>query len=70
VTFITEVVGMEGELITTQDIFKFERVGLTQAGKVTGYFHATGIRPKCYERLKAAGITVPPSIFQHRLDSQ
>jgi pilus assembly protein CpaF len=70
VTFITEVVGMEGELITTQDIFKFERLGMTQTGKVTGYFHATGIRPKCYERLKAAGISLPPSLFQHRMDIQ
>ena len=54
ITHITECVGMEGDLITMQDIFVFEKTGLTETGRVTGRFRATGIRPKFYERLRAA----------------
>jgi pilus assembly protein CpaF len=61
---ITECVGMEGELITMQDIFVFERTGLTEQGRVTGRFRATGIRPKFYDRLRASGLQVPASVFQ------
>ena len=64
VTYITECVGMEGELVTTQDIFLFERMGISKDGRVMGRFHGTGVRPKFSERLKAAGIELPPSIFQ------
>src|SRR2546421_2651219 len=64
ITHITECVGMEGDLITMQDIFVFEKTGLTQSGRVTGRFRATGIRPKFYERLRASGMQVPASIFQ------
>ena len=53
ITHITEVVGMEQDIITLQDIFLFEKTGITEAGKVLGRFRATGIRPKFYERLKA-----------------
>ena len=52
VTHITEVVGMEGDMVTLQDIFLFEKTGLTESGKVTGRFRATGIRPKFYDRLR------------------
>jgi pilus assembly protein CpaF len=61
---ITECVGMEGDLITMQDIFVFERTGLTEQGRVTGRFRATGIRPKFYDRLRASGLQVPASVFQ------
>src|SRR5213083_919744 len=54
ITHITECVGMEGDLITMQDIFVFEKTGLTESGRVTGRFRATGIRPKFYERLRAS----------------
>src|SRR5579863_5242382 len=64
ITHITECVGMEGDLITMQDIFVFEKTGLTEAGRVTGRFRATGIRPKFYERLRASGMQLPASIFQ------
>jgi pilus assembly protein CpaF len=64
VTYITEVVGMEGDIITTQDIFKFERTGVTSDGKVQGKFVGNGIRPKCYEKLKTHGINLPPTLFQ------
>src|SRR6266700_452988 len=64
ITHITECVGMEGDLITMQDIFVFEKTGLTESGRVTGRFRATGIRPKFYERLRASGMQLPASIFQ------
>ena len=61
---ISEVVGMEGDIVTMQDIFVFEKTGLTETGRVTGRFRATGIRPKFYERLRASGMQLPASIFQ------
>jgi pilus assembly protein CpaF len=64
VTAITECVGMEGELVTMQDLFIFEKTGINEDRRVTGRFRATGIRPKFYERLKAAGMQVPASVFQ------
>ena len=68
VTHVTECVGMEGELVTTQDIFLFERSGISKDGRVMGRFQATGVRPKFSERLKAAGLELPPSIFQSSLE--
>lgn len=64
VTHITEVVGMEGEIITLQDVFLFEKTGLTEDGRVTGRFRATGIRPKFYERIRSCGMNLPASMFQ------
>jgi pilus assembly protein CpaF len=64
VTHLTEVVGMEGDLITMQDIFVFEKTGVTEMGRVSGRFRATGIRPKFAERLKMCGLTLPASMFQ------
>jgi pilus assembly protein CpaF len=64
VTYITECVGMEGEMATTQDIFLFEKTGITPDGRVTGRFRATGVRPKFYEKLRAAGFTLPATTFQ------
>jgi pilus assembly protein CpaF len=65
VTAISEITGMEGEVITMQDIFVFDRVGLTPQGRVTGRFRATGIRPKCADRLAASGVTLPMTMFEH-----
>ena len=56
---------MEGEVITMQDIFLFERTGLTPDGRVRGHFRATGIRPKCAERLAASGVHLPMDMFEH-----
>ena len=64
VTAISEITGMEGDVITMQDIFVFEKMGVTQDGKVMGRFRATGVRPKCAERLRAAGIHLPPDMFE------
>ena len=63
VTSITEVTGMEGEVVTLQDIFVFEKRGLNQDGRVVGRFAATGIRPKFYEKVLAAGIRLRPDLF-------
>jgi pilus assembly protein CpaF len=64
ITHITEVVGMEQDIITLQDIFLFEKTGLSEGGKVRGRFRATGIRPKFYDRLKSCGIILPTQLFQ------
>ncbi len=64
VTSISEITGMEGDVITMQEIYAFEKVGVTQDGKVMGRFRATGVRPKCCERLKASGIHLPPDMFE------
>jgi len=62
VTNITEVSGMEGDVITTTDIFIFEQTGF-ENGKVLGHLRPTGLRPKFMEKIEAAGIHLPPSIF-------
>jgi pilus assembly protein CpaF len=61
---MTECVGMEGDQVTMQDIFVFEKTGLTEQGRVTGRFRATGIRPRFYDRLRASGMHIPASVFQ------
>jgi pilus assembly protein CpaF len=55
---------MEGDVITMQEIFTFEKLGVDQNGKVLGRFRATGVRPKACERLKAAGVLLPPDMFE------
>ena len=65
VTQISEICGMEGDVIQLQDLFVFERMGLSATGTVHGRFRATGIRPRCAERLAAAGMPLPPAMFEH-----
>jgi pilus assembly protein CpaF len=65
VTAITEITGMERDVITTQDLFVFEKTGMTDSGTVRGRFRATGIRPRCAERLAASGIHLPTQMFEH-----
>jgi pilus assembly protein CpaF len=60
---ITEVTGMEGDVVTLQDIFVFEKRGLNPDGRVVGRFAATGIRPKFYEKLLAAGVRLRTDLF-------
>lgn len=62
VTTITEVSGMEGDVITMTDIFTFEQAGI-EAGKIVGRIRPTGLRPKFMDQIEAAGINLPPSIF-------
>jgi pilus assembly protein CpaF len=64
ITSVSEITGMEGDIITMQEIFIFEKVGVTQEGKVIGRFRPTGVRPKCAERLKASGIHLPADMFE------
>ena len=65
VTAISEITGMESDVITMQDIFVFERLGITPEGRVRGRFRATGIRPRCAERLSASGVQLPGDMFEH-----
>jgi pilus assembly protein CpaF len=67
VTHLTEITGMEEDVVSMQDIFVFERHGISPDGRVLGTFTATGIRPKFADKLKASGITVPASFFEHSL---
>lgn len=63
-TSVSEVVGVEDEHVIMNDIFLFEREGVTEHGKVIGKFHATGNRPHCWGRLKAYGIHLSQAIFK------
>lgn len=63
ITHLTEVQGMEGDVITLQDIFVYEQTGRDETGKITGRFKPTGIRPKFLEKLAANGVTIPSEIF-------
>jgi pilus assembly protein CpaF len=65
VTAISEITGMERDVITMQDIFVFEKLGVDEDGRVRGRFRATGIRPKCSERFTASGIQLPAQMFEH-----
>jgi pilus assembly protein CpaF len=65
---ITELTGMEGEMILMQDIFVFERRGLDETGKVLGAFRATGIRPRFAERLAAGGCRLRAALFDSHLE--
>ena len=64
---VTEVQGMEGEVITMQDIFAFRQEGLDSNGKAYGYFESTGIRPSFLDRLKACGQTVDTGMFDRQI---
>jgi pilus assembly protein CpaF len=65
VTAISEITGMEGEVITMQEIFVFDKQGINAEGRVVGQFRATGIRPRCAEKLAAAGHPLPLTLFEH-----
>jgi pilus assembly protein CpaF len=68
VTHITEVQGMEGTVITLQDLFKFEQTGLTPEGKVKGVLRGMGIVPKCMDKLRAHGESIPVEVFSTSLE--
>ena len=67
VTSITEIVGMEGDTIIMQEIFKFEQQGLDADGRSRGRFVCSGIRPTFMDRLEASGCSVPPDLFRQRV---
>ncbi len=62
-THVTEITGMESDVVSMQDLFLFEKQGISADGNVLGTFNATGIRPKFAERLKAAGLDLPSDMF-------
>ncbi len=64
---ITEVTGMEGDVITMQDIFTFEQLGMGPGGKAHGQFVATGIRPSFLDRLKISGCEINPEMFSRQV---
>ena len=64
VTHLTEITGMEEDVVSMQDVFVFEKQGVGPDGRVLGSFTPTGIRPKFAEKLKASGIAVPASMFE------
>ena len=61
---VSEVLGVKDEKVDLQEIFTFDRIGVTDAGKVQGRFRATGVTPKLLERLRISGVPVPPAIFE------
>jgi pilus assembly protein CpaF len=68
VTHVTEVTGMEGELVTLQDLFVFDKKGIGENRVVRGCFRATGVRPKFSDRLAACGLELPASLFEGFLE--
>ncbi|WP_337017755.1 CpaF family protein [Oceanobacillus massiliensis] len=69
ITNITEVQGLEGDIIVLQDIFTFKQSGVDQNGKIVGRLVPTGIRPKFYERIENEGIHLPAAIFTEKVES-
>jgi pilus assembly protein CpaF len=65
VTSISEITGMEQDVVAMQEIFTFQQNGINKDGKVIGRFRATGIRPKCAEKIVAAGMAMPMDMFSH-----
>ena len=65
---ISEITGVEGDIITMQDIFVFDRTGIDESGKVRGVFRATGIRPKFADRLATGGCRLRPGLFESRME--
>jgi pilus assembly protein CpaF len=63
---VSEVTGMEGDVVVMQDIFVYEKRGVDREGKVLGEFHATGVRPKFLNAVHAAGIHLPAAVFAYR----
>ncbi len=65
---ISEITGMEGETVTLQDIFQYEKMGVREDGHVIGGYRTTGIRPKFAEQLEASGIQLPVDIFEPKME--
>ncbi|MBI1747806.1 MAG: CpaF family protein [Acidobacteria bacterium] len=65
---LSEIIGMEGSVVTMQDIYVFEKTGISEKGKVLGRFKPTGIRPKFSDRLRASGIFLASSVFESTVE--
>jgi pilus assembly protein CpaF len=66
VVSVSEITGMEGELIQMHDLFTFEQRGVDETGHAIGYFRVHGIRPRCADRIEARGLRLPPDLFARR----
>src|SRR5262249_52923163 len=64
---ISEITGMEGDVLSLHDLFGFKQTGVDDVGAAQGYYFASGIRPKCLERLEAAGVPLPVEMFERRI---
>jgi pilus assembly protein CpaF len=64
---VSELTGIEANAINMHDIFTFEQTGVDGEGRAQGHFLSTGIQPRCLERLRAAGIQIPPQMFERRI---
>ncbi len=67
VTAISEITGMEGDILSMHDIFTYKQTGLDEDRRAVGYFMATGIRPNLLERLEISGCSLPPDLFEQRV---
>ena len=67
ITRISEITGMEGDVLSMQDIFEFKQMGLNEQKVTKGQFWATGIRPVLLSRLEAYGVDVPVELFERRM---
>ena len=65
---ISEVIGIESEVISMQDIFVFDQQSIDESGRVHGLFRSTGVRPQFAQRLATAGCHLPPSLFESRME--
>jgi pilus assembly protein CpaF len=66
ITRVSEITGMEGDVLTMHDLFSFQMTGLDENHQAQGYFMASGIRPHCLDRLTSSGIPVPVELFEER----
>jgi pilus assembly protein CpaF len=64
---VSEITGMEGEVLSMHDLFAFKQTGVDEDDLAQGYFYATGIRPQCLERLETTGIQLPVEMFERRI---
>jgi pilus assembly protein CpaF len=64
---ISEITGMEGDVLTMHDVFSFKQIGLDEDRRARGYFACTGIRPVCLERLDSSGVSIPRELFEERM---
>jgi pilus assembly protein CpaF len=64
---VSEITGMEGDVLSMHDIFAYKQTGVDDDGVAQGYFHATGLRPKCQDKLEISGARVPVELFERRI---
>jgi pilus assembly protein CpaF len=65
---ISEITGLESDVVSMQDVFVFDRTGIDETGRVRGSFRGTGVRPRFVDRLATAGCRLPDAIFDSRME--